>query len=85
MKSLTQYGFLAEKHWREFLPKMVAELEANGQLHTMLLETEEKTASEVDSLRRHFIQQNLTPQQANELAWEIVRERYIFLPPENQS
>jgi hypothetical protein len=73
MKSLTQYGSLAEKHWREFLPKMVAELEANGQLRTMLMETEEKTEAEMDSLRRHFIQQSLTPQQAHDLAWEIAR------------
>ena len=32
MKPLTQYGRMAERHWREFLPRMVAELEARGQL-----------------------------------------------------
>ena len=82
MKTLTQYGRMAEQHWRQFLPKMVAELEAKGQLRPMLLEAEEKTESELDSLRRHFIQQGLTPSQAHDRAWEIVRERYIFLPPE---
>ena len=82
MKPLTQYGYQAEKHWREFLPKMAAELEATSQLHTMLLEAEERTEAELDSLRRHFIQQGLTAQQAHDRAWEIVRERYIFLPPE---
>ena len=82
MKSLTQYGRLAERHWREFLPTMVAELEAKGLLHEMLLEAEEQTAKEVNSLRRHFLGQGLTPQQAQDRAWEIVRERYIFLPPE---
>ena len=82
MKPLTQYGRMAEQHWREFLPKMAAELEAKGQLHTMLLEAEERTEAELDSLRRHFIQQGLTAQQAHDRAWEIVRERYIFLPPE---
>ena len=61
---------------------MVAELEARGQLHAMLLEAEEQTEAELDSLRRHFIQQGLTPQQAHDRAWEIVRERYLFLPPE---
>ena len=66
----------------EHLPKMVAELEAKGQLHAMLLEAEEKTEAELDSLRRHFIQQGLTPRQAQDRAWEIVRERYIYLPPE---
>ena len=82
MKTLTQYGRMAEKHWRQFLPRMVADLEAKGQLRPMLLEAEEKTESELDSLRRHFIQQGLTPSQAHDRAWEIVRERYIFLPPE---
>ena len=82
MKPLTQYGRMADKHWREFLPKMVAELEAKGQLRAMLLEAQEQTAKELDSLCRHFLQQGLTAQQAQHRAWEIVRERYIFLPPE---
>jgi hypothetical protein len=49
----------------------------------MVLEAEEKTEADLDSLRRHLIQQGLTPQQAHDRAWEIVRERYIFLPPES--
>lgn len=84
MKPLTQYGRMAEKHWRQFLPQMTAELEATGQLQAMLLEAEERTDAELDSLRRHFIQQGLTAQQAHDRAWEIVRERYIFLPPESE-
>lgn len=83
MKPLRQYGLMAEKHWRQFLPQMVAELEAKGQLQAMLLEAEEKTEADLDSLRRHLIQQGLTPQQAHDRALEIVRERYIFLPPES--
>ena len=82
MKSLTQYGRMAEKHWRQFSPRMVAELQAKGHLHAMLLEAEEKTEAELDTLRRHFIREGLTAQQAHDRAWEIVRERYIFLQPE---
>lgn len=82
MKPLTQYGRMAEKHWRRFLPGMVAELEAKGQLHAMLRVAEERTEVELDSLHRHFIQQGLTPQQAHDQAWEMVRKRYIFLTPE---
>ena len=80
--SLTQYGCLAERHWREFCPRLVAELEAAGRLHAMLREAEEKTEQELDALRRHFIQHGLTPQQAHDRAWEIVRERYLLIPPE---
>jgi len=82
MKPLTQYGRMAEKHWRAHRPTMVAELEATGQLYPMLLEAEEQTEADLDSLRRHFIQQGLTAQQAHSRAWEIVRERYLLLPPE---
>ena len=83
MKLLSQYGLMAEKHWREFCPKMVAHLEAKGCLHEMLLEAAQKTESDLEELRRHLIQQGLTPQQAHQRAWEIVRERYIRLPPED--
>jgi hypothetical protein len=61
---------------------MVAELEATGRLHEMLLEAEEKTEKELDALRRHLIREGLTPQQAHDRAWEVVRERYILIPPE---
>jgi hypothetical protein len=83
MKALTQYGQMAEKHWREFCPRMVAQLETAGRLREMLLEAEEKTEAETDALRRQFIQQGLTPQQAQDRAWEMVRERYVLLPPES--
>jgi len=43
MRTLTQYGRMAEKHWRQFRPRMVQELEAKGLLEQMLLEAEEKT------------------------------------------
>lgn len=83
MTPLTQYGRMAEKHWREFLPKMVAELESTGRLHRVLLEAEEKTKDEMASLRTDLMRQGLTADQAHRQAWEIVRERYILLPPEN--
>lgn len=83
MTPLTQYGRMAEKHWREFLPKMVRELEAKGLLHQMLLEAEEKTKDEMVDLRTGFMTQGLTAQQAHDRAWEMVRESYILLPPES--
>jgi hypothetical protein len=80
--SLTQYGRMAEKHWREHLPKLVQELEAKGQLHEALLEAEEKTKEEMYQTLRALQKQEYTPQQAHDAAWEIVREKYILLPPE---
>ncbi len=82
MNTLTQYGMMAEKHWREHCPNLVRELEARGQLQTILAEAERKTKDEMAELRTRFIQQGLTPQQAHDRAWEMVREEYILLPAE---
>jgi len=83
MTTLTQYGRQAEKHWREHLPRMVQELEAKGQLQEMLLEAEEKTKDEMEETTRKLIsEQDYTPDQAERAAWEMVRERYILVPPE---
>jgi len=81
---LTQYGMMAEKHWREHLPKLVLELEAKGQLQEALLEAEEKTKDDLYDAMSDLRKQGYTPQQAHDTAWEIVRERYILLPPEEQ-
>ena len=82
MTTLTQYGRMAEKHWREHLPRMVRELEHTGRLHQMLREAEEKTKDEMATLRMELLKQGKTAQQAQTQAWEMVREKYILLPPE---
>jgi uncharacterized protein YggE len=82
MNNLTQYGLMAEKHWREHRPQMVQELEARGQLQTMLAEAERKTKDEMADLRLQLMKQGLTAQQAHDRAWEMVGERYILLPQE---
>ena len=82
MRALTQYVRLAERHWRAWLPRRVAELERTGQLKAKLQEAAERTVTDTETLRQHFLQQGLTPSQAQQRAWEIVRERYLFLQPE---
>src|SRR6266571_3065 len=80
---LTQYGLMAERHWREFRPKMVQELETKGTLMEALFEAQERTIEEMEALTRKLeTEQKLTPQQAHDRAWEIIREKYILLPPE---
>ena len=81
---LTQYGLMAERHWREFLPNMVGGMEAKGTLMESLFEAQERTLEEMETLTRQLeTEQNLTPQQAHDQAWEIIREKYILLPPED--
>jgi hypothetical protein len=80
---LTQYGLMAEGHWREFRPKMVREMEATGTLMEALFEAQERTIGEMEALTRQLeTEQKLTPQQAHDQAWEMIREKYILLPPE---
>jgi hypothetical protein len=80
---LTQYGLMAERHWREFRPRMVKEMEAKGTLQKALFEAQETTLDEMEALTRRLeTEQELTPQQAHDRAWEMVREKYILLPPE---
>jgi len=83
---LTQYGLMAERHWREFLPTRVKRLEAEGKLEEALFEAQETTLDEMETLCQTLERdQNLTPQQAHDQAWELIREKYILLPPENDA
>ncbi len=80
---LTQYGLMAERHWREFRPKMVREMEAKGTLVEALFEAQETTIEEMERLTCQLeTEQKMTPQQAHDRAWEMIREKYILLPPE---
>jgi hypothetical protein len=80
---LTPYGMMAERHWREFCPTMVKELEAKGTLMEALFEAQETTLDEMEAITRKLeTEQHLTPQQAHDQAWEMIREKYILLPPE---
>ena len=73
---------MAETHWRENCPQMVRDLEARGRLVSALLEAQERTLDEMETLMRQFKRQGLNPQQAHDQAWELVREKYLLLPPE---
>lgn len=80
---LTGYGLMAKRHWTEFRPEMVKELTAQGRLDEALYEAQETTSAEMMELRAKLQrEQGLTPQQAHDQAWELIREKYILLPPE---
>lgn len=49
MRLLTQYGRLAERHWLQFCPKLVAALQVEGRLQAMLLQASEKTTKCTDA------------------------------------
>ena len=82
MSVLLTYARMAEAHWREHRPRMVRELEAQKRLPAALLEAQERTLDEMESSMRRLRRQGLDPQQAHDQAWELVREKYVLLPPE---
>ena len=54
-----------------------------GTLEEALYEAQETTVDEMEALTRKLeTEQKLTPQQAHDQAWEMVREKYILLPAE---
>ena len=80
---LTGYGLMAKRHWTELRPQMVKELTAKGTLMEALYEAQETTLDEMEALTRKLeTEQKLTPQQAHDQAWEMIRETYILLPAE---
>jgi hypothetical protein len=84
MSELLNYGLMAERHWREHCPLMIKELETENRLRPALLEAQERTQADMDRLIRDFRRTGLTPQQAHDQAWELVREKYILLRPERK-
>ena len=81
---ISAYGLMAERHWREFRPKMVRELEETGKLEEALHEAQERTLDELMELETKLETDGLTTQQARDQAWEMVREKYILLRPEDE-
>ena len=50
-----------------------AELSRTGKLEAALKAAEERTAADMDDLRRHFLAQGMTEEQAEPTAWKIFR------------
>ena len=73
---------MAKAHWREHRPRMYRGLETEGVLEAALAEAEERTNAEMESLRRDLMRSGSTSAQAHQQAWELVREKYLLLPPE---
>ena len=64
----------AKDHWKQFRPKMYAELEKSGLLHERAVKAAEQTEHDLMSMVRQGY--------PYDGAWEAVRERYLFLPSE---
>lgn len=79
---LGRYGRMAIEHWRRWLPKMTATLEATGELESAAAAAREQTMLDMMAIEEELQKAGHSPGQANVIAWEMVRERYILLEPE---
>ena len=67
----------AREHWKEFQPKRYSALVKSRKLQAALQDAAERTYRELTELE----DQGLDHQDA----WEIVRERYLFVPKEGEN
>lgn len=72
----------ALEHWQTYRPTMYAELQASGKLLEMAIAAHEATVEEEYNLHMEFISQGYPSPTAFLMAQEVVRQRYIFLPAE---
>jgi hypothetical protein len=82
MSTVHGYALMAEQHWREHRPRMVQQLERENRLTAALREAEQRTLEEMEQLMREFRKEGLSASQAHLQAWELTREKYLLLPPE---
>ncbi len=73
---MQQWIDIAKEHWKEFLPKKYAALEAQGQeaLYKALYQAAEMTGQQMDQLQASGL--------SHWEAWEMTREEYLLLKPE---
>lgn len=79
---LTSGAWDALEHWHKHRPRMYAELHASGKLHEMAIAADEMTASDEMDMHEALMRQGYASPIAFETARQTVRERYIYLPSE---
>ena len=72
----------ALRHWREHRPKMYTRLYNEGALLDTAVAADEATFNDIDEIHNSLIKQGWDSPTAFVEARQIVRERYIYLPTE---
>ena len=82
--TLEQLKDLARSHWKKHLPKFYRNLEKAGDLEKRVENAGKFTLDAFDLEKEKLVKNGLSLQQASEVAWELVREEWIFLRSEEQ-
>jgi hypothetical protein len=77
--TLEQLKELARSHWKKHLPRFYRNLEKAGDLEKRVENAASFTLQAFEVEKKRLQENGLAPQQASEVAWELVREEWILL------
>ena len=77
MDDMTRLGSLILKHWTNYLPQMVEELEKAHQLERVLRQAQEQTGDLLYTL-------TVIQKMEYHAAWELATREWAFLPGEDR-
>lgn len=74
----------ARSHWKRHLPKYYRNLKKSGELEKRLENAAKFTLDAFNVERGRLMEKGWDAEQANMVAWELVREEWILLRSEDQ-
>jgi hypothetical protein len=82
--SLNELKELGRRHWKEHRPKLFRELQKSGYLDEALTNAAQNTLDAYQNLKAKLLKSGDTECQAQEIAWEMVRQEWLLRPSEEQ-
>ncbi len=82
--TLEQLKELARSHWKRHLPKFYQNLKKSGDLEKRVENAAKFTLNAFNLEKEKLLKKGWKPQEASEVAWELVREEWILLRSEEQ-
>jgi hypothetical protein len=73
---------LARSHWKEHRPKLYRNLKKSGDLEKRVENAARLTLDAFNLEKDRLVNTGMSPSQASEIAWELVREEWILLRSE---
>ena len=80
--TLEQLQDLARSHWKEHRPKLYRTLKKSGELEKKIENAARLTLDAFNLEKGRLEKTGMSPSQASEIAWELVREEWILLRSE---
>ena len=82
--NLNQLKELGRKHWKQHRPKLFQALQQSGEFEESLNQAAKDTLDAYQQTKSQLLKNGYKPNQAQESAWELVREEWLLRPSEEQ-